>query len=157
MKTNRFELVISFVVPVLLASCATNKPTAPFPKQLGQIDSTTLSLGTGSCSTTRSGTWMAEGGIVLEIQQPKDCKFETLELIVAGERIPLTTVDENFIQSKIFNGAIYVPAYTWHGNSGKLFFNTPRKINVSDIQGILEPKCQSHNCLNEAKALAAVK
>lgn len=124
---------------------------ADFPELKEQIDSSVRPVGVGNCTTVRTGTWLVDGGVVVALQKPKGyCTFDTLELVVDGEKVSLGAVDQTFFRVKKF-GTSY---YEWYrGDSGKLFFPTKRPVTAESIQGILELTCRSGNCLNEATAL----
>jgi len=129
-----------------------------FPKLNQQIDSTSHPVGGGTCATQRTGAWLADGGIVIEIQRPKQqCRFYILHLVLDGERIPLAAVDGNFYRGKqwVNNGVTQEMMYEWTEDSGKLFFRTQREIDPSKIHGILEIYCKGSDCLNEAAAVQA--
>jgi len=133
--------------------------SADFPALGQQIEMVARPLGVGSCATQRTGVWLADGGLIIEIQKPRGvCNFESLDLVIEGKRIPLTKADGSFYRDrKVING-VAVTIHEWYrGDSGKVFFKTNEPVNLAKIQGILEPKCATVNCLNEAAALEATK
>ncbi len=77
--------------------------------------------------------------------------FVELQLVVNGEPILLTSVDDSFYSRRV-NGKLYNSWY--RGDSGKVFFSTTRKVDHTQIQGVLEVGCTSANCLNEATAIS---
>src|SRR5262245_23730962 len=80
---------------------ATTTHGAEIPALQQQVESTPKPIGSGYCATQRTGAWLAEGGVVVEIQKPKGgCKFETLELLVDGRRLPLAAVDKTFYRGE---------------------------------------------------------
>lgn len=148
-------LTLSSVAAVLIAI---SQPTlgADFPELQQQVDSTRIPFGKGTCATYRTGVWLAQGGVVIEIQKPSNCRFESLQLVVDGKRYPLAAADSSFYHGKRSNAYWEVKVYEWYrSDAGKLFFRTELPIDPSKIQGILEPGCQSKDCLNEDAALPA--
>jgi|SRR6185369_1647862 len=125
-----------------------------FPDIKEQIDSTPRPVGFGQCATQRTGVWLADGGVVIELQKPKQrCRFEWLQLVIDGERIPLAAADQTFYR-KIYQNSTTV--YEWYrGDLGKLYFKTSKHVQVEKIQGIWEPDCRDSHCLNEAAAAPA--
>ncbi len=157
MKNKAWPIAGRFFAATFILAFTALSPAADFPELKQKIDSTAKPLGVGSCETRRTGVWLVDGGVVVEIQKPKArCLFETLELVVDGEKIKLTAVDNTFYYGRIFVYGNPVMAYQWYrGESGKLFFRTERTIDPSKIQGILEPDCGTQHCLNEESALKA--
>ena len=119
------------LAPLLLAAMTcifhAASAAADFPVLKQQIDSTSKPVGTGTCITTRTGAWLVDGGVVIEIQKPKGrCDFESLRLVVDGEAFLLAAVDSSFYVRRV-SGA---PIHTWYrGDSGKLFFATNKPLD----------------------------
>lgn len=127
---------------------------ADFPALKQQVDATVRPVGRGTCSTERTGTWLVDGGVVVAVKKPNGrCLFESLDLVVGQDRIALTSVNSSFYRGKKWTGGT-LPAmmYEWTSDVGMLYFRTDRPIDPSQIRGILEPSCQSGNCLDEASA-----
>lgn len=134
---------------LLLLSVNNFAKAESFPVLGDPVDSKTYKLGTGTCSTERTGTWIVNEGVVVQVKKPNDCMFKDgmLILIVGEEKLPLIAVDNSFIIKKFGNSKA---EYRWLNSSGKLLFktNSDKPINASDIKGILEPTCSDNNCLN---------
>ena len=150
----RSSIYLSIGVALVLGACTAAPPAAPFPELKQKVDSSIHSLGNGACETKRTGVWLANGGVVVEIQKPKGvCTFVDLNLVIGGESIPYTTLDDSFYcRADGYSGAVKRCAW-YRGDSGKIFFRTSREIDPGKIRGIAEPSCRSLECLNETAAL----
>jgi hypothetical protein len=149
--------VLVLVSALLLAACAApeKKSAIPFPQALKQIDATPRAMGSGSCTTTRTGLWAAEGGFVVEVQRPQQCSFDSLFLVVNGKHVPLTAVDTNFYRGPRWIGGVSHDLYVWTGKSGRLFFRSAENPETAIVSGILEKECMGGSCLDEKAALAS--
>jgi hypothetical protein len=139
-------------IVILIAGIPLLVTAADLPELKEQIDATARPLGTGSCKTTRTGVWKVEGGVVIEIKKPpNNCLFQTLELVVGEQSIKMSAVDNSFYRGR--RNSWEPVTYTWYrGDSGKLFFATDIKVEVTNIRGISEVGCNSGNCLEEEGA-----
>ena len=124
-----------------------------FPVLGEPADTKVYKFGTGTCSTERTGVWLVNKGVVIEVKQPRDCMFKDgmLMLVVGEEKLPLAAVDDAFIVRKFGNGQ---SEYRWIKTSGRLFFKSDshNAISANNIKGIIEPTCSDANCLNEISA-----
>lgn len=144
------QVVMGLLVPAIAADLPTVKQ---------QVDSTARAVGTGTCATSRVGTWLVDGGFVVELRKPVgNCRFETLDLVVDGERIPMASADDGFYRGRRETPRGPLMLYEWYrSESGRVFFKTSKSLDPSKIQGILEPSCSTQNCLNEPGALEQAK
>ena len=128
-----------FLAPVLLATGFASALAADFPVLKQQIDSTTRSFGTNDCATQRTGIWLVDGGVVVEIKKPpKTCTFEYLNLVVDGQPIQSSAVDSAFYCRK--NRETGANRCEWYrGEAGKIFFKTDLAVDPQKITGITEP------------------
>lgn len=156
MNFSSLTLLIVSSILTLVVGCATPQSNGPFPKSMAQIDTASHPVGRGSCTTSRTGAWHAEGGVVIEVQRPSQCRFDKLLLVVGNEAYPLAGVDDSFYKRKITYPATS-DAYEWTASSGRLFFQINKTVSASDIKGLIEPNCASLNCLDEMAAKAAIQ
>lgn len=125
---------------------------ADFPALKQQVDATVRPVGRGTCSTERTGTWLVDGGVVVAVKKPNGrCLFESLDLVVGQDRIPLTAANSSFYRGKKWmGGTVQAMMYEWTSDVGLLYFKTDRVVDPNQIRGLVEPSCQSGNCLDEA-------
>lgn len=138
-----------------LIACASSPSGPEFPKSAEQIDSRTISLGTGACQTTRTGVWRSADGIIVEIRKPQQyCRFTSLLLVTAHGRYLASAFDGNFERTgSISRGRAVIDAYTWNwrATAARVYFRTPKIIGANEIIGIAEEGCAGTNdhCLDE--------
>lgn len=155
--TSKEAVFKTFMVGLLFAGPCTSIFAADFPALKEQIDSTVLQVGTNDCATQRTGVWLVEGGVVVQIRKPqKMCTFEVLQLIVDGEPIQSSAFDSAFYcKTSRYGGGSRCEWY--RGDVGKVFFKTDRTVDPKKIIGIKEPNCIDNSCLNEDAAIKIAK
>lgn len=114
---------------------------------------TPIKVGTGRCATEVTFVLQTSKGLLLDVKPPEKCGFRQLDLLIAGDVLPLTALSNHFKQRT--NGA-----YAWRDQeyAGGLFFASNKRYTAAQVQGLgfREPLCPKGDpdCLNSAESVA---